>query len=282
MSDYPRLSADANIDAQAGGFVRFVWGGLDKFYPHSHDYYEVFIVAKGTVPHMVKGVMQNLPEGSLVFIRSDDVHAHKCNDPETAFINLAFTKEITKVLFEYLFDEKKIKEMLYCDMPPMVLLDKSNRKKLVAQINELNTENWKDKNALKIRMKTILVNIFSYFANSASGIADTRMPVWLEELTIKMAKPENFVEGAGKMIELSGKSREHLLRSFKKYYGITITDFVNDLRVNYASNLLINTNIPIIDICYNCGFQSVSYFNRVFQKKNHTSPSLFRKQHKKQ
>ena len=281
MNSYRKLSAEANIDMQAGCFVRFVYGGVDEFYPHSHDYYEVFIVAKGMVPHMVNGVMQNLPEGSLVFIRPDDVHGHLCNDPDTAFINLTFTKETTKALFAYLFDEKKTDEMLYCDMPPMVFLDKTNRKKIVSQINELNTENWKDKDALKIRMRTILVNIFSYFASSTQETPETVIPLWFTELTDAMSKPENFIAGINQMIALSGKSREHVSRSIKKYLGITITDYINDLRVNYASNLLINTNIPIIDICYNCGFQSNSYFYRVFREKNTVSPNVFRNKYKK-
>lgn len=281
MAHYPKLSAETNIDMQTECCVRFVYGGTDAFRLHSHDFYEFFIVAKGTVPHMVNGVMQNLREGSLVFIRPDDVHSHKCNDPDTAFINLTFTKETTKALFTYLFDEKKIDEMLYCDMPPMVFLDKTDRKRIVSQINELNTENWKDKDALKIRMRTILVNIFSHFASSTQETPETVIPLWFTELIDAMAKPENFIAGINQMIALSGKSREHVSRSAKKYLGITITDYINDLRANYASNLLINTNIPIIDICYNCGFQSVSYFYRVFKERNNVSPSVFRNNYKK-
>lgn len=280
MNSYPKLVAEEEIDLQAGCYVRFVYGGVDEYYPHSHDYYEVFLVAKGIVPHMVNGITHNLPEGSLVFIRPDDVHSHLCNDPESAFINLTFTKETTKDLFTYLFEEARAKEMLYCDMPPMVFLDKTNTKKLVAQINELNTENWNDKNALKIRMRTILVGIFSYFASSVPDAQKTDIPLWLFELTNEMIKPDNFVLGINQMIKLSGKSREHLSRSFKKYYGITITDYINDLRVNYASNLLINTNIPIIDICFNCGFQSASYFYRIFKQKNKISPNNFRSYYK--
>lgn len=276
MVFYPKLLTEQNIDMQVGCGVRFVYGGIDDFRLHTHDFYELFIVAKGTIPHMVNGVMQYLSEGCLVFIRPDDLHAHRCDDPETAFINFAFTKETVVALFAYLFDEKKVNEMLFCDMPPMVFLDKTNRKRLVSQINDLNAENWKDKKALKIRMRTILVNVFSHFVDSVSKKQETSLPLWLTKLTNEMEKPENFVEGINQMIALSGKSREHVSRSVKKYYGITITDYINDLRINYASNLLINTNISIIDICYNCGFQSTSYFYRIFKEKNHVSPSIFR------
>lgn len=277
---YPRLTAQTCIDMQVGCLVRFVSGGMDAFRPHSHDFYEVFIVEKGTVPHMVKGVVQELPEGSLVFIRPDDIHAHRCDDAGTAFANLTFTKETALALLGYLFDEAKINEMLYCDMPPMVFLDKTNRKRLVSQISELNAANRKDKDALKIRMRTILVNVFAHFADLEQDGADSEVPLWLVELTNKMARPKNFVEGAGWMCALSGKSREHVARSLKQYYGVTVSDYINDLRVNYASNLLINTNASVTDVCYTCGFQSISYFCRVFKARNGVSPSEFRKRHK--
>ncbi len=277
----PKLSVKDNIDMQSGCFVRFVYGGVDEYYPHSHDFYEIFIIAKGTISHMVNGTMQHLPEGSLVFIRPDDVHSHLCNDPNTAFINLTFTRETSESLFEYLFDETKKTRMLHNDMPPMIFLDKSTTKRFVSQINELNTENWKDKDMLKLRTRTLLVNIFSYFASSMPQKSDIAIPLWLIDLKNKMEKPENFIIGIDRMIELSQKSKEHVFRSFKKHYGITVTDYINNLRVNYASNLLINTNLSIIDICYTCGFQSASYFYRVFKQKNSFSPNNFRESYKK-
>ena len=137
MSLPPRLSVETNIDMECGCFVRFVYGGVDEYMPHTHEFYEIFIIAKGTVSHMVNGTMQHLPEGSLVFIRPDDVHSHLCTDPNTAFINLTFTCETTEKLFEYLFDEEKKNRMLHNDMPPMIFLDRSTTKKFVSQIMEL-------------------------------------------------------------------------------------------------------------------------------------------------
>lgn len=275
-SNCPRYTAESNIDPESGCYVRFVYGGVDAYIPHSHDYYEVFIVASGTVGHMVNGIMQKLPAGSLVFIRPDDVHAHLCSDRKNAFINLTFTKETAKMLFAYLFDGTDTEKMLSCDMPPMVFLDKNSREILISQMNELNTERWQDKSALKIRVRTILASIFAHFAAALPKAPRDAIPHWLVELTGEMTKSENFTAGAERMLALSKKSREHLSRSLKKYYGVTVTDYINILRINYASNLLLNTNIPIIDICFECGFQSLSYFYRIFKEKNGLTPSDFR------
>ena len=82
------------------------------------------------------------------------------------------------------------------------------------------------------------------------------------------------------MIMLSQKSREHLARSLKQYFDVTPSEYINELRLNYASNLLIHTNTPVLKICYDSGFQSPSYFYKVFNKKYEMSPNEFRKQYK--
>ncbi len=78
------------------------------------------------------------------------------------------------------------------------------------------------------------------------------------------------------MVELSGKSREHLARSLKKYYGQSTTEFINDLRLNYAANMLLGSTMPIVDLCYECGFQNISWFYIVFRKKYGVTPRQYR------
>ena len=81
------------------------------------------------------------------------------------------------------------------------------------------------------------------------------------------------------MVELSGKSQEHLSRSVKKYYGVTLSEFVNELRLNYAVNLITNTNLKITDICYESGFGNLASFYTLFQKSYGKSPKKFREMH---
>ena len=79
------------------------------------------------------------------------------------------------------------------------------------------------------------------------------------------------------MPEISGKSREYIARSFKKFLGITPTDFVNDLKLTYAASRIINTNLKITDICLSSGYESISWFNKMFIIKYGMSPKDFRK-----
>jgi len=283
MITYPTFSAENNIDLQADCFVQFLLSSDVPYYPHFHDYFEIFIIAKGSIRHMVNGIIQDLPEGSLVFIRPGDLHSHMHNDSnsqEDAFINLTFTRETADKLLNYLFDKPQADNLLYAKMPPTVLLDKLNKNKLIFLINELKTENFEDKEKLKLRMRVILANIFGHFTNSVFYEQKETVPEWLFEITEQMSKPENFILGIQRMIDLSGKSREHLSRTFKKYHGITITDFINNLRVNHASKLLINTDVSVIDICFECGFQNLGYFYKVFKNKTATTPCAFRDKYK--
>jgi AraC-like DNA-binding protein len=58
---------------------------------------------------------------------------------------------------------------------------------------------------------------------------------------------------------------------------LTYTDFVNQYRINYSKQLLLQ-DLSISAICYESGFENLSYFNRVFKKQVGMSPSQFKKQ----
>lgn len=66
-------------------------------------------------------------------------------------------------------------------------------------------------------------------------------------------------------------------RYFKKISNKTFTHFVNENRVVHASKLLSEGNLNITDICYACGFNNISHFNRQFKEITGKSPSDYRK-----
>ena len=92
-----------------------------------------------------------------------------------------------------------------------------------------------------------------------------------------MKKPQNFIAGSTRMYELCGKSREHLSRTLKQYYNITISEFVNDLRLEYSANLLLTSNLSVVDIAYESGFENISWFYKAFERKFSTTPLKYRK-----
>jgi len=67
-------------------------------------------------------------------------------------------------------------------------------------------------------------------------------------------------------------------RYFKSQTKMTFTDFVNQYRINQAKTYLLEGK-NITESCFLVGFESLSYFNRVFRKLNGINPSQFRKNH---
>lgn len=280
MQEYTRYTESTQVDMESECLYRFVYGATDIFAPHCHDYYEIFLTVSGTVTHWINGMTCKLPEGTLVFIRPDDVHGYIYDNPqsaETTYVNLTFTQNTMDQLFTYLSDSFPSEKLLRSPMPPSVTLSQAEKKRLLHQISELDLVKWQDKHALKLRMRVLLADIFARSFYALPEPEAEEQPLWFSQLTQDMEQPEHFAAGIECMITLSGKTREHLSRCIRKYLGVTATEYINDLRINYASNLLINTNAPILDICFTCGFQNVSRFYQVFKKKYDKTPSEFRK-----
>jgi AraC-like DNA-binding protein len=65
-------------------------------------------------------------------------------------------------------------------------------------------------------------------------------------------------------------------RFFKARTGITFIDSLLELRLGHASRLLIDTTQSVSEVAYNCGFNNISNFNRLFKKKKGCTPKDFR------
>ena len=65
-------------------------------------------------------------------------------------------------------------------------------------------------------------------------------------------------------------------RFIKKRTGITFIDSLNEIRLGHASRILIDTTKSIAEVSYNCGFNNISNFNRLFKKKKGCTPKEFR------
>ena len=70
-------------------------------------------------------------------------------------------------------------------------------------------------------------------------------------------------------------------RYFKKSTGKTFTKLVNEYRVVHATKLLNESQLSITEICYECGFNNFSHFNKTFQDITGKSASNYRSELKK-
>ena len=84
----------------------------------------------------------------------------------------------------------------------------------------------------------------------------------------------------GELAKTYQKNEKYMGRLFKREMGISFNEYCMELRMNKAEKMLISGKEKIIDISLECGFNNISYFNRVFQKKYGMSPSTYRMQTK--
>ncbi|WP_210488164.1 AraC family transcriptional regulator [Rufibacter aurantiacus] len=65
-------------------------------------------------------------------------------------------------------------------------------------------------------------------------------------------------------------------RFIKKRTGKTFIESLNEIRLGHASRMLIDTTETISEVSFKCGFNNLSYFNRIFRRKNGCTPKEFR------
>jgi AraC-like DNA-binding protein len=82
---------------------------------------------------------------------------------------------------------------------------------------------------------------------------------------------------AGRIAAELGMTESRFSRFFRRATGNTFTDFVNRVRINRACQLLMESDRPITEICYDVGFNNVSNFNRRFLDIKGMTPREFRR-----
>lgn len=77
--------------------------------------------------------------------------------------------------------------------------------------------------------------------------------------------------------QFMGYSKTHFMSVFKQQTGSSCTDYIIQVRLNRACDLLINTTNPILEISTGVGFNNLSNFNRQFKRYNDMTPRQYRK-----
>ncbi len=84
------------------------------------------------------------------------------------------------------------------------------------------------------------------------------------------------------LANLIGMTPPAFSRFFKLRTGSNLTEYITDIRLGVAARMLIDSTNSISEICYNCGFNNISNFNRIFKRRKNLTPKEFREiYHKK-
>src|SRR5574344_1789920 len=97
-------------------------------------------------------------------------------------------------------------------------------------------------------------------------------------LKVKNFIAKNYMDEIrlGTLADIAGMSPSAFSRFFKLHTGRNLSEYIIDIRLGCATRLLVDTAQSIAEISFNCGFNNLSNFNRIFKKKKNCSPTEFR------
>ncbi len=102
-----------------------------------------------------------------------------------------------------------------------------------------------------------------------------RIKIVYDHIMQHYTKVVNIKEVADKL----NISEAAFYKFIKKQTQKTYTQIINEFRINYAGRLLMDTEKSVGEICHECGFNNVSYFNRKFKQLMQRTPENFRQQY---
>lgn len=134
---------------------------------------------------------------------------------------------------------------------------------------------------------TILYEL-SRCENARTLASSSYARVTVEDDSRRILKVKNFISKnymdelrLPELASLAGMSSSAFSRFFKLHTGRNISEYIIDLRLGYAARMLVDTAKSISEIGFDCGFNNLSNFNRIFKKKKGCSPSEFRESYHK-
>lgn len=129
----------------------------------------------------------------------------------------------------------------------------------------------------------ILMNIYRYTLDYSSRAGHEDIDVDSGVVTAVEYILRHITEDidVSDLIELYGKGKTYFYTNFKSVVGVTPNQFIHRLRMQIAMYLLKTTKKTITDIAFECGYNSIHYFNKHFKQYREISPREFRNRVKK-
>ncbi len=275
------INSKDNLDIESEMYYEFHESFDVESYPQVHDFYEILIIIDGILEFEICKTRLKLKSGDMVFIRPGDIHSKILSNSKCNHINLAFPKTTIDSIFDYLQDFKAKECMLITPLIPVINMTQAYKNILISKIHKINLLPLSEKTSRRSNFRIILIELFidkylKIFNNISRYDQSECIPDWFNNMLEEMHNPDNLGKTLSDWSIYLQKSKEHICRQFRKYLNTTPTNFITSLRLNYAENLLIRTNLSIIDVAYESGFQNLSHFNHIFKKSNNLSPTKYR------
>ena len=240
---------------------------------HWHDFYEVEIIISGNGTTMINGKKALLKEGTVSFLTPSDFHDIDSSGLE--IFNIQFSEgcvnhEILNALINL---NKKI-----CH------LDKTQTQN-ICNLCELLEIAAMDATYLNMYYQKILESILLIFLQNVhtkgEKVVQTE-PDIIQQIVVYLNI--HFMENP-LLKDIANQfhlNENYLCMLFKEQIGENYKSYLRKLKLNHAKKLIIYTHLPITEIAYDSGYNTLSHFNREFKSMFHTTPLDLRKEIEKE
>ena len=259
-------------------------------YPlHRHSGCELNFIEHGAgVRRIVGDSVEEIGDFELVLIGSEGLEhvweQGNCKSADIREITIQFSKDI--------FNENLLSKNQFVSIKKM--LDKAEHglafplsaiMKVYSALDTLAVEKEKFVQFLKFlyilyelsMADGVKVLASSSFANTSRNKESRRVQKVKQYINDHYSEPLMLND----LADIAGMSPVAFSRFFRIRTNRTLSDYIADIRLGFAARLLVDTTKNISEICYECGFNNLSNFNRTFKNKRGSTPREFREMYKK-
>ncbi len=244
---------------------------------HLHRTYELFYVIRGGREYFIEDGFFQLSEGDIVIVPRELLHRTDGKDASRYLVY--FSKEYMSKFFT-----EETLGALSLDRPFVFRPDERERDYFAMLLNTLfneytrieRTGNAEDDPTLAGYLYQILF-IITNRANVyiPEEYSDGRIGKIVKYINENYNRIEDIEEIASRFY----LSKYHLCRIFKQNLGVSLVAYLNTIKVRAACEMIKSGKLSLTEISAECGFNSSSYFCKVFRGEKGTSPAEYKKRH---
>ena len=247
---------------------------------HGHDdYWEFTLLTEGKLSNMLNGKKMPVSAGQIFYATTDDVHfLKKVGSGKIRYINLVIResalRKLTGMLSPSFYDT--LRRMGHKQTFPPELIRQIEE--IIHQVLLLPDDDYEEYDGLLCGAAMLILQF--WYRKSVDFIDAGRLseqPQWVQTLNKAMKQTDFLGYTVADLCRLLSYSRMQLSRLFNSKFGTTPHSFLVNYKLRYAQNLLMTTDMKVIDIAAFVGFNNLASFNTNFKNAYGATPGHFRK-----
>ncbi len=133
-----------------------------------------------------------------------------------------------------------------------------------------------DDAATPVALDALVADAIGELAAARGFVASPVNPAWVRQLRERLDAEFLSPPQLSSLAADVGRSKEHLARTFRRSFGVTIGEYVRYRRLDHAARQLMTTDAPLAGVASDVGFADQSHFTRWFRRRYRTTPQQFR------